>query len=731
MTRFRRAALALCVLPGLAAAQEDAQSILVLDASGSMWGQIDGVTKIEIAQGVVGDLLRTLPQTTAIGLTAYGHRTKGDCTDIQTLVQPGTASRDAIAAAVNKLRPRGKTPMTDAVVQAAEALKYTEEPATVILVSDGIETCNPDPCAAARALEQAGANLTVHVVGFDVSDPEARRQMQCIADETGGSFLLAANASELGEALGKVTQAQAVYPTLFVATDGADGARIEDPLIWDLKQGEDLIVDFERDASLTKDLAAGTYTVSVLRPDDEASVEKTFTVVDAGQTVTLELPSSLPDASVSGPASAVAGATIQIDWTGPDAKGDYVTVATPDDTGYVNYVYTREGTPAPLVMPPEPGLYELRYIMADGKVTLASQPITVTETTATLDAPAQAPVGATLPVTWTGPDYKGDYVTVSELDENGYVNYRYTRDGDPAQLVMPSKAGTYQLRYVMAQDKTVLATRAITVTDVSVTLDVPETAPAGADIPVGWTGPDYKGDYITVSKPDEDGYQTYTYTREGAPLDLTMPADPGTYEVRYVMAQDKTVLATQTIEVTSVSATLDVVSEARAGASVLVAWDGPGYDPDYITVADADMPANKYHFYTYTREGTPLLLKLPDAPGTYEIRYVAASDGTSVVGKSEITLTEVTATIDAPDKIPAGAVLGVYWDGPDYKGDFISLAREGEPDNKYSTYKYTGEDSPMVLKMPEGPGKYELRYVMGQSKTVLLRKPIELTYDPQ
>lgn len=731
MSRFRCAALALCVVPGLSVAQEDVRSILVMDASGSMWGQIDGIAKIEIAQGVVGDLLRTLPQSQTIGLTAYGHRTKGDCTDIQTLVQPGTASRDAIAAAVNELRPRGKTPMTDAVVAAAQALKYTEDPATVILVSDGIETCNPDPCAAARALEEAGVDLTVHVVGFDVSDPEALRQMQCMADETGGEFLLAANAGELGSALSQVTQAQATYPTLFVANDGPSGGRIDTPLIWDLKQGEELVVDFERNASFTKDLSAGTYTVSVLRPEDEASVEKSFTVVDGGQTVTLELPSSLPFASVSGPDSAVAGDTVRVEWDGPDAKGDYVTVAVPDDRGYVNYRYTRDGAPADLMMPPEPGSYELRYILADGKVTLATQAITITEAAATLDAPSEAPIGATLPVSWTGPDYKGDYVTVSKPGESGYVNYRYTRDGDPADLVMPPEPGNYELRYVMAQDRTVLATRALTVTDISASLDGPQSAAAGADIPVSWTGPDYKGDYITVSKPGDAGYEAYTYTREGATLDLTMPADPGTYELRYVMAQDKTVLASTTIEVTSVSATVDAVAEARAGASVLVSWDGPNYKPDYITVADAEMPANKYHSFTYTREGSPLLLKLPSEPGPYEIRYVAASDGATVLGKTEITLTEVTASIDAPEQIPAGAALGLYWDGPDFKGDYISLAREGEPDTKHSVFKYTREDSPMVLKMPEGPGKYELRYVMGQDKKVLVRKPIELTYDPQ
>ena len=124
-------------------------------------------------------------------------------------------------------------------------------------------------------------------------------------------------------------------------------------------------------------------------------------------------------------------------------------------------------------------------------------------------------------------------------------------------------------------------------------------------------------------------------------------------------------------------------------------------------------------------------MRLPAEPGTYEIRYVAAGDSPRVVASNQITLTEVTASIDAPEQVPAGAVLGLDWDGPDYKGDYISLARVGEPDNKYSTYKHTSEDSPLVLKLPEGPGKYELRYVMGQDDTVLFRKPIELTYEPE
>ena len=161
---------------------QDEKAILVLDGSGSMWGQISGKHKIEIARDVIGQVLSDIPATRELGLVAYGHNRKGDCTDIEELVPVGD-QRDQIRNAVNSLNPRGKTPLSDAVVFAAEKLKYQEEVATVILVSDGIETCEADPCAVGRALEEAGVNFTAHVVGFDVSEPEAIAQLQCLARE--------------------------------------------------------------------------------------------------------------------------------------------------------------------------------------------------------------------------------------------------------------------------------------------------------------------------------------------------------------------------------------------------------------------------------------------------------------------------------------------------------------------------------------------------------------------
>ncbi|MGV8941302.1 MAG: hypothetical protein ACOH1P_07170, partial [Lysobacter sp.] len=72
---------------------------------------------------------------------------------------------------------------------------------------------------------------------------------------------------------------------------------------------------------------------------------------------------------------------------------------------------------------------------------------------------------------------------------------------------------------------------------------------------VTWTGPDYASDYITVAKPDaaDSRYENYTRTAKGNPLTLVLPVEAGTYEVRYVLAQENKVLTRKSIRVTPAS----------------------------------------------------------------------------------------------------------------------------------------------------------------------------------
>lgn len=193
------------LLASATAAPAADKAIIVFDASGSMWGQIDGEAKISIARRTLEQVLGTIPDTLELGFMAYGHRDKGSCTDIELIIPPGPNTDGPIVEAANGLTPKGKTPISDAVRKAAEELRYTEEKATVILITDGLETCEADPCAVATELEAAGVDFTTHVVGFGLSAEEGA-QVACLAENTGGQYVQAENAAALGQALQTVAE---------------------------------------------------------------------------------------------------------------------------------------------------------------------------------------------------------------------------------------------------------------------------------------------------------------------------------------------------------------------------------------------------------------------------------------------------------------------------------------------------------------------------------------------
>lgn len=219
-------AWALCLLGmGNLAAQSvaPAKAIIVFDASGSMYGQVAGGVKIDIAKKVVSDLVGTVDPAMELGLMAYGHRKKGDCEDIELLVPPQKNSAGAILKAVSALEPKGKTPLTAAVIQAAKYLKFEEAKVSVILVSDGVETCDKDPCMAAEELERLGVDFTCHVIGFDMK-PGETSGLECLAKKTGGMYLAAKDAASLKSSL-ETAMKQVVKPvtTLVVEARKSSG----------------------------------------------------------------------------------------------------------------------------------------------------------------------------------------------------------------------------------------------------------------------------------------------------------------------------------------------------------------------------------------------------------------------------------------------------------------------------------------------------------------------------
>ncbi len=725
-------------------AAEDA--ILVLDGSGSMWGQIEGKTKIEIAREVTGGLLDELPADRRLGLIAYGHNRKGDCADIEELAAIGT-DRVAIKDAVTAISPKGKTPLSASVKMAAEKLKYTEQKATVILVSDGIETCDLDPCAVGTALEEAGVDFTAHVIGFDVAEVEAQRQLQCLAENTGGRYISASNAGELSTALtATVVNVEPAAETgkLFLqASELEGGPSIDSGLAWRVQQsgGGEVMYDVSEAGASETEVPAGVYDVFVERTSDRLKGERKLIEVAPSANVTVAIALKLDfEASVRAAPepSAPSGSEFVVYWEGPNRKADFVTIARKDMSpgGTIAYKYVENGNPLKLTAPTEPGTYEIRYVLGKPYRILAREDFTVTEVTASVSGPSDAVAGSDFAVAWTGPDTDRDYITIAEVGaaDRAYKSYAYTKTGTPVTLKAPLEPGSYEVRYVQQGTSgqangsafRVLASAPITIGAAAATLAAPDNASTGQTISIEWTGPDQSRDYITIALSDapDRAYTNYAYTKQGSPLTLKTPVEPGDYEIRYVQASNKA-LARIPITISAANIKINAPDTAQAGETISVDWNAATEDGDFVTVTPPDFAENRYTDYAYTRKGKPADIVVPVEPGTYEVRFVL--DGKKVVARSPITVTDVSATLTATQSAAAKSPVEVDWSGPNRKGDWIAIVAPDAPEKAYGgSYGYTSRGTPLTIMAPQTAGTYEIRYVLG-GKRVIGRTPITIT----
>jgi Ca-activated chloride channel family protein len=263
-----------------------------------------------------------------------------------------------------------------------------------------------------------------------------------------------------------------------------------------------------------------------------------------------------------------------------------------------------------------------------------------------------------------------------------------------------------------------------TVEQNGVRLELPAQLTAGSPFEVTWEGPDESDDYISIAETgtDDDDYANFTYTRKGSPLTVRAPDTPGDYEVRYVTGKNDKVLARAQLPVEDATANLTAPAEIGAGSPIEVSWTGPNNPDDYISVAEQGTDDDDYINFTYTRKGSTLTVRAPDTPGAYELRY-AMGQSDRVIARNDLKVTSVSASFDVPDTLMVNTPVEINWSGPDNPDDYVSIAEKGTPDGDYVNFTYTRKGNPLTLQTPERPGRYELRYVMGQNDRVVARKP--------
>ena len=592
--------------------------MIVYDASGSMWGQVDGAHKITTAREVLADLVQGWPDDANLGLMAYGHRRSGDCQDIETLIKPRQVDRKAFIQTVNAINPKGKTPIAASLQQAADVLQYRDNNATVVLISDGLESCHGDPCAVAAELKEKGISFTAHVVGFDL-DEQGNQALSCIAKNTGGIFVPASNASELKDAL---RQVQATVTSQEVSLEPEPESQPELP-------------DVEIEITAPEQVTAGTFFTT--QWSQSLDIMDRISILPAGSETDQLEPNQLNKNSAR---------------VGTKTEGR-------------------------LTAPTEPGSYEIHYIRNADKKSFGSTNIEVMEPEEiTIQAPEQVIAGTIFTVQWSQTPHSNDWISLltagADADQPSIRSVKIL-GAETVRFTAPSEPGLYEIRYIRNADNKALGSTSIEVLEPEeITILAPEQVIAGTVFTVHWSQSLHVLDRIGILPAGAEQGQSATSSVKVSRKDtdrLTAPLEPGTYEIRYMRDTDGKILSSTNIEVMEPEKiTIQAPKQVIVGSTFAVQWSQSLNSSDWISIlpagADADLP-NTSSFKILSKKET-YRLTAPDKPGLYEIRYIRDTDkktlgstGIEVVSKDTILETDVTFK-----KVPASAKSGEQIEPP-------------------------------------------------------------------
>lgn len=646
---------ALAPLSGASAQDSPPDTLVVIDMSNSMWGQIEGRAKVEIAREALGTLAESLPDGVPTGLMAYGHRRTGDCGDVE-LVQPVTPlDRGALSRAVAAMKPRGKTPITEALRQGAAMLNANDRPARLVLVSDGIETCGGDPCALARELAAGGIDFTAHVIGFDIASRADQAKIACIASATGGRYYNAGNAGELAEALkastGETTEVPPGFPVTFSAVEAETGNPVTGSVDWNIVDAADerLVATLGGNGA-KMDLEPGDYVVTATSGERAGGVE--VSIGGEGASVVVKLASDVPEASVTPAATGgSASSVLSVAFTGPMEESDFLRIVTPDGERLETdlWDYTRKGSPLAMRLPSEPGRYAVAYVWSKGgDRIIARADIEVSPADLAIEMAGEVPAGTMTDVGWRGPDGEGDYlafVVPGGTADDHDSRYAYTRDGATLSMQAPAEPGAYEAVYIAGNDNTVMIRKPFQVLEAPATLAMTGEPVAGGHVDVAWTGPGGSSDWIGFAPVGAPPSEYLGWATPDAPsVRLAVPASAGAYELRYVLSASEgtKVLASMPVTVTEPVVKLEAPSEVAAGAELSVVAEGPASTSNWVGFArpgegDAAYVGGAWNTTDNIVNGR-ITVMAPSEPGAYELRFVIAAGEARVIARVPVTV---------------------------------------------------------------------------------------------
>ena len=185
--------------------------LILLDVSQTMKYGMDGEIfsklepKIEVARRVLRETVAVVPPHVKLGLRTFGggvtHNDDVDCHQTALLVPIGEGNHKSIVRVADAAQPAGVTPLAYALSQAPDDFQDIHGIRRIVLISDGMDSCNGNPCEFVRRLSILGYKMKIDVVGIGPKHENSRKGLDCISRISGGKSYEAETAAELAKSM--------------------------------------------------------------------------------------------------------------------------------------------------------------------------------------------------------------------------------------------------------------------------------------------------------------------------------------------------------------------------------------------------------------------------------------------------------------------------------------------------------------------------------------------------
>lgn len=178
--------------------------LFVLDGSGSMSAQMDQSDRMSIAKKLMTKLVDSLRQVEnlELALRVFGHTvpiTRKDCKDTRLEVPFRPYNHKELITKLNAVTPLGYTLIANSLLESAGDFPADKSRNIIILITDGLEECDGDPCAVSEALQKKGIVLRPFIIGIGANSEQFRTAYNCV-----GRFFNAQNEQEFEKILGVI-----------------------------------------------------------------------------------------------------------------------------------------------------------------------------------------------------------------------------------------------------------------------------------------------------------------------------------------------------------------------------------------------------------------------------------------------------------------------------------------------------------------------------------------------